>query len=90
MQCGREPGGHNTNELGICPAATDASFDGLNGGKNAGRACWIRVGMLCNGKVQGTFSEKLLDCQRCEFLHFVGQEEDVTAAYLLNQAIDYI
>lgn len=28
-KCGREPGGAKASELGVCPAATDASSDGL-------------------------------------------------------------
>ena len=34
--CGRQPGGSNVNDLGLCPAATDTSSDGLNRGKNGG------------------------------------------------------
>jgi hypothetical protein len=32
MQCGREPGGVKAAELGICPAAVDDAFDGINTG----------------------------------------------------------
>lgn len=30
MQCGREPDGQKVEELGVCPAAVEASFDGIN------------------------------------------------------------
>ena len=35
MNCGRQLGGINVEELGECPASQDTSFDGYNGGKNA-------------------------------------------------------
>jgi hypothetical protein len=39
-KCGREPGGGNEAQLGVCPAATETALQGVNGGKNGGRACW--------------------------------------------------
>jgi hypothetical protein len=39
LKCGREPGGEKADRLGICPAAADASFDGINSGKCGGRIC---------------------------------------------------
>ncbi len=40
-QCGREPGGVNVASLGICPASTEMKMNGVHGGKNGGRTCWI-------------------------------------------------
>jgi hypothetical protein len=37
MKCGREPGGEKSEELGVCRAAVEGSYDGNNFGKNAGR-----------------------------------------------------
>lgn len=31
--CGRHPGGTKVTEFGVCPAAVDTSYDGLNGEK---------------------------------------------------------
>jgi hypothetical protein len=59
-KCGREPGGARVEEFGICPATTDTSSDGINGGENAGRICWAIVGTFCGGKVQGSFAQKRL------------------------------
>ena len=39
LKCGREPGGEKADRLGICPAAADVSFDGINSGKCGGRIC---------------------------------------------------
>ena len=73
--CGREPGGIKTGELGICPASEEARLDGIHGGKNAGRACWIVAGTLCKAEVQGTFAKKFEACEKCEFYLQVREEE---------------
>lgn len=73
--CGREPGGPNVESLGICPAAITEISGGANGGLNAGRMCWVVAGTFCEGKVQGTFDSKVLDCTRCEFLRRVKDEQ---------------
>lgn len=74
-KCGREPGGSKAAELGVCPAATEKTLDGINSGKNAGRACWVLAGTLCGGQVQGTFAAKLSNCMKCEFYQRVADEE---------------
>ena len=75
-ECGREPGGKNTASLGICPAATEERYDGINRGKNAGRFCWTVAGTFCNSKPQGTFAMKLENCLKCDFFIKVQKEED--------------
>jgi CRP-like cAMP-binding protein len=80
MKCGRGPGGSKVAELGICPAATDTSYDGINFGKSAGRFCWAVAGTLCDGQVQGTFAEKRISCISCDFFKLVQQEEGAFAA----------
>jgi eukaryotic-like serine/threonine-protein kinase len=75
QQCGREPGGNNSLSMGVCEAASDESADGINRGKNGGRACWGIAGTLCEGEVQGNYSEKIGDCVRCEFYRLVKEEE---------------
>ncbi len=75
MKCGREPGGEKAEDLGVCPAAADSSFDGINRGKNAGRFCWAVAGTFCGGKVQGSFAEKRESCLGCDFFKSVRAEE---------------
>ncbi len=53
--CGREQGGENSAEYGLCPAAADPSFDGINSGKCGGRICWAVAGTFCGGCTQGSF-----------------------------------
>jgi hypothetical protein len=77
-KCGRQPGGHKVQELGICPATVEQGLDGAHEGKNAGRACWVVAGSLCGGKIQGTYAQKLNNCWRCEFMNKVKKEEEPT------------
>lgn len=74
-KCGREKGGVKTGELGICPASIEPRLNGLHGGRNGGRSCWVMGGTLCGGKVQGSFAAKLGNCLKCEFYQAVKKEE---------------
>ena len=75
MLCGREQGGKNVETFGVCPAATNESLNGLHGGKNAGRACWVIAGTFCEDGAQGTFAQKYQDCIQCGFFRQVKMEE---------------
>lgn len=75
MLCGREPGGDKSGEFGVCPAAAYEKVDGIHGGKNAGRVCWLVAGTMCGGEVQGTFASKCKDCRECRFYQLVRKEE---------------
>jgi hypothetical protein len=75
-KCGREPGGVNAAERGICPASREATFDGLNFGKNGGRICWAIAGTFCaEGEPVGEFAAQLLSCMDCDFFKKVRAEE---------------
>lgn len=73
--CGREPGGKNVDGLGTCPAAVEEKANGINYGKNGGRACWALAGTLCDGTVQATFAKKIINCIQCSFYQQVLDEE---------------
>ena len=75
MECGREQNGAKASE-GVCAAYTETRLDGVNGGKNGGRACWPIVGTFCGGKVQDSPESKLENCMKCEFYQLVGIEEE--------------
>jgi len=75
MKCRREPGGSAALDSGICPAAADASFDGINSGICGGRICWAVAGTFCEGKLQGTFADKRISCLSCDFYRKVRTEE---------------
>lgn len=55
-KCGRENGGVNSDELGVCPAYP-----------NNGKSCARVAGTLCGGEIQGTFAMKLHNCMQCAF-----------------------
>jgi hypothetical protein len=74
-KCGREPGGSKVHELGVCPVATECKLDGIHGGKNSGRTCWVVAGTYCKGEIQGSFAKKFRDCMNCEFYKQVKEEE---------------
>ncbi len=74
-QCGREPEGVNAATLGVCPAAMDPSYNGINGGKNGGRFCWAVAGTFCGNKIQGTYAEKRASCLDCSFFRLVQKDE---------------
>ncbi len=75
-ECGREPGGDNVDEFGVCPAAIDdKDVDGVNEGKNGGRACWAITGTFCNGVVEGRFAAKVETCLQCDFYKLVCREQ---------------
>jgi len=78
MMCGREPNGSNIAEYGVCPAAADLSYDGINSGKCAGRICWAVAGTLCGGCVQGSFADKRVSCLNCDFYQMVQDEEGLS------------
>ncbi len=88
-KCGRVSGGEKVHELGVCPATSDTSSDGLNGGKNAGRICWAVVGTFCGGKVQGSFAQKEVTCMVCEFYKRVQEEEGIINFNLMKPGQKY-
>ena len=77
-KCGRHPGGDMVSQLGICPAAAESAYDGVNGGKKAGRCCWKVAGTLCGGEVQGINAKKLETCLNCDFFKQVQEEQSRT------------
>jgi hypothetical protein len=51
--CGRQPGGHKSQELGICPVTRHQDCRRPRGGM--WQACWV-AGLLC-GKDPGTYAQ---------------------------------
>ena len=74
-ECGRETGGKNVAELGVCPAYEETRLNGVHGGRNAGRSCWVIAGTFCGDKVQGTFAQKEKTCLVCDFYKTIRKEE---------------
>jgi hypothetical protein len=68
--CGRGPNGKND-----CPAARESDLNGVHGGVNGGRACWVSAGTRSGSATTGTFAKKLKECLRCDFYMLVEMEE---------------
>jgi hypothetical protein len=60
---------------GICPAFLEKRVDGIHSGRNAGRACWVVAGTMCEGRIQGTFASKFKGCGLCDFLKTLAEDE---------------
>ena len=73
-KCGREPGGENVPEYGLCPASIYTEADGFLGGKNAGRACTFVTGTFCDERFQGSYAEKEKNCTSCDFYRILKDE----------------
>lgn len=41
--------------------------------KKAGKLCWMVAGTMCGGEVQGTFVEKVGNCKKCDFYHYMNE-----------------
>jgi hypothetical protein len=81
-KCGRQCGGVNAYEIGVCPSAMPNDHNGLNGGRFAGRFCWAVAGTYCGGKSQGTHAAGIVDCTSCDFFWKVQREEG--SAFVLS------
>lgn len=76
--CGKEPGGKNVYLEGECPAASQASMNGINDGVNGGRYCWRVPNTLCtvNGSITiPNWAHKMKECLVCDFFNLVREEE---------------
>ncbi len=60
---------HECRLMGKCPASTDKRLDGVHKGINAGRACWVLMGTLCDTAHPG------MNCETCMFYRSVVRLE---------------
>ena len=74
-KCGRQPQGPRVRDMGLCPATLETALDDVHDGTNAGRACWVINGTMCQGETQGTFAQKYKNCEMCDFYQLVRKEE---------------
>ena len=57
-----------------CPAVTDTSSHGINGGRNGGRLCWAVAGTLAGTDKLATCAQQG-PCADCDFFNLVKSEE---------------
>ena len=74
-----EPGGIFSEVYGACPVARMMKYDGINGGRGAGRACWT---VMNTGSPRGPFicRNSRKSCFSCEFYRRVHSEEGYQGA----------
>jgi len=59
-----------------CVAHSATVFNGVHGGKNGGRCCWVVAGTRCGGVTQGVYAQKMGGgCNKCDFYLSVRKEE---------------
>ena len=75
--CGREYSSGWSGELGVCPATVASTLNGVHGGSNAGRVCWVVAGTFCDCLIQGTFARGIDSCVQCDFFQLVRDEERI-------------
>jgi hypothetical protein len=82
--CGREPGGHRADDLGVCPAGADGRMDGVNGGRNGGRICWAVAGTFSHNRPQCIYADATRPCETCEFYLIVHPTEKTSTQVELD------
>ena len=75
--CGMEPGGIFSEIYGTCPVALNMKFDGVNGGRGAGRICW-KVMNRISSKDPFICRHNRQSCIHCDFYRRVNSEEEST------------
>ena len=75
--CGRELGGRNSVLLGVCPAALDERADGIHGGKNGGRCCWVVASAYISEGTFGCLTEDFDKCRECDFYRMVEEDTEL-------------
>lgn len=82
FQCGREVSNQHRSDS-VCNVSLISSFNGTNGGSNAGRYCWHVEGSYCISSQanvnkehdRGTVLFKENFCRSCSFRQLVKREE---------------
>jgi eukaryotic-like serine/threonine-protein kinase len=73
--CGREPGGRQAGELGVCPASLSGALGGGNRGAARGRSCWAFPGTPCHLWIEGKPGDQPVPCAQCELMQQVCEQE---------------
>ena len=77
--CGVSPEMAGDGESMVCPVVSEKKLDGVHGGKNAGRCCWVVAATLCRTNDKG--GNKLVQCLSCDFYRSVKVEESASGTF---------
>ena len=89
-KCGREPGGRNILQYGVCSIPVAIDCDGINGGKNGGRACWLWRELACVKIMQKCSVQEIRECRECDFYLFVKKKRVPHDLPILKYSSDYL
>ena len=90
MKCGNESEGDKTDKLERYPVASESLANGLNGGVNGGRICWVIAEIYCGRRESLPHLQQKHACFSCEFRCKVMAEEGLLSSakeigsYLMN------
>jgi hypothetical protein len=93
MKSGKGPSGNRSEKYDVCPIASESAANGLNGGENGGRICWIIAENGCKCNVKCSVRNIGHSCFQCEFRYKVMAEEgllnvcEATGLYLSNSDV---
>jgi hypothetical protein len=73
-KCGREPGGKNVLEYGVCLIPVEIGLDGTNNGKNGGRSCWMQREYACEEIMRTCNVQEIRECRQCDFYKIVKED----------------
>lgn len=75
MKCGRGPDDQREEGKETCPVAAATEADGLAGGVNGGRLCWVVADTCCRHLIKCSDTHHESSCFSCEFRYKVQVEE---------------
>jgi len=75
MMCGKELARTKAQELGLCSASSKTMLDRAEGSGDAGLACWVISGTICDGTSQRSCMEEISDCMSHRLYDYVCNQE---------------
>ena len=75
MMCGKELARTKAQELGLCSASSKTMLDRTDESRDAGPACWIISGAVCDGTSQRPCMEENGDCMSPTLYDYMCNQE---------------
>jgi len=93
MKCGKGPDENGKNKFIMCPVVFHEAANGLNGGVNGGRLCWLVASKKKYGEMKHLNQKRTDPCFFCEFHYKVMAEEGFmkvceTSSHFLSNSPD--
>jgi hypothetical protein len=75
MMCGKELARTKAQEIGVCSASSKTMLDRTDGSGDAGPACWVISGTVCDGTSQRSCMEEISDCMSSRLYDYACNQE---------------